>query len=109
MTEQPNTSIKKMDGPAVLGIMLTIIGGAIAIGICTWFSHNPNCLWAIILLMWGVERVRSTDREYSWKPAVLGLVMGFAYAAVGIAAYYTQNVNVLWAMILVSWLGDAII
>lgn len=98
-----------LDGPMVTGLILTVVGGLGAIGICIAFSHDPAALWAIILLIWDLNRVRETDREYHWKPAVLGLVMGIAYLALGIIAWYVNNLEVLWAMILVNWLGDALI
>lgn len=104
-----NSAQPKVDAPLVIGIIVAILGAAVAIGLAVWFSHSADPLWAIILLIWGIQRVRDTDREYGWKPAVLGLVMGVAYAILGIVAYYINDANVLWAMILVNWLGDAIV
>lgn len=104
-----NQDQKAVDFPLVLGILLTVLGAAGAIAVCVWFTHSADPLWAIILLIFGMQRVRETDREYAWKPAVLGLVMGLAYVALGVVAYYIKDANVLWAMILVNWLADAIV
>ncbi|MBU0709015.1 hypothetical protein KJ596_04720 [Patescibacteria group bacterium] len=105
----PSKSAKSNVVPLVIGIIITIIGASVAIGLAIWFTHSASPLWAIILLIWGIERVRFTKREYNWKPAVLGLVMGVAYALLGIVAWYVNDARVLWAMILVNWLGDAIV
>ena len=100
---------KQVDWPMVWGILLTILGAAAAIGVSVWWSHSADPLWATFILIWGISRVRYSDRKYQWKPAVLGLVMGVSYAALGGVAYYVQNNEVLWAMLLVNWLADAII
>ena len=98
-----------LDAPLVIGFLLAFLGGAAAIGMAVYFSHSASPLWAIILLIWGMERIRSTDREYVWKPTVLGLIIGVAYAVLGVVGWYVNEPRVLWAMILVNWLADAII
>ncbi len=95
--------------PRIVGFLLAILGGFLAIGIAIGVTHNSDPLWAIILLIWGLERVKSAGSEYRWKPTVLGLVLALGYVGLGIVAYYLHNANVLWAMILVNWLADSII
>lgn len=103
----PKSAQPKVDAPSVIGFIVAILGAAVAIGLAIWFTHSASPLWAIILLIWGIEIVRDTDRPYAWKPAVSGLVMGIAYAILGIVAYYVNEPRVLWAMILVNWLVES--
>lgn len=100
---------KPIDAPRVIGVILALIGGLVAIGIAIYISHDADYLWAIVLLALIAERVKDTESEYEWKPAVLGAVMSLLCLALGAVIYYTNGPLYLWAMVLIGLLTDSII
>jgi hypothetical protein len=86
---------------STLGAVIALIGGLIAIGLCVAFHQTWEPLLAIILVGYGVQKVRTSPR-----PTVLGLLIGLLYLLVGVVAYYLQNAGVLWSMILVNLFAD---
>ena len=92
------------DWRRAIGVLAAVFGGLAAIGICVWFTHSAGSLWAIILLMWGVQRVVAAR-----QPVLLGAVLGLCYLGLGIVGYYVKSPQVLWAMILINWIGNALI
>lgn len=109
MTTKANRQQNALDLPLVLGLILAVFGGVAVIGIAIVVTGNAQYLLALILLAWGVERVRDTSREYVWKPTVLGLVMGLLYVGLGAIVYFVKDGNYLWAMVLINWLTDSIV
>lgn len=91
------------------GIVLAILGGLVAIGLAIFVTGGAGYLWALILVAWGLERIRDTNQEYPLKPLMLGLVIGLLYAFIGLVVYFVKDGNYLWAMILVNWLADTIV
>lgn len=87
----------------IIGIVVTLLGALAAIGSSIWVTKSPTPLWALILVMWGVERVR-----HGKKPALSGTVLGLVYLFLGIIVIYLKDSSVLWAMILANWLIDYI-
>ncbi len=59
-----------------LGLFMAILGGLVAIGVAIAISGSVGPLWALILLAWGLVRVRQTP-----KPTPLGGVFGLMYVA----------------------------
>ncbi|MCL4384486.1 hypothetical protein M1116_03460 [Patescibacteria group bacterium] len=95
--------------PRIIGYILAILGGIVAIGLALTVTHNASPLWAIILVIWGLERVAIVSVRRPWMPALRGLVLGVGYALLGVVAVYLQNAYVLWGMILVNWLAEALV
>ncbi len=87
----------------VVGYVLALIGAMIAIGLGIWITGSARPLWAIILLMWGLERVGE-----SAKPIFRGMVLGVSYALIGVVVIYVRSARPLWAIILVNGLVDYI-
>lgn len=86
------------------GIALAIIGGLVAIGVAIFVTGNAEFLWALILLGWGIARLRASD-----NPLFLGAVMALLYLALGGIIYFVADGVYLWAMILIGWLTDKIL
>lgn len=88
-------------------MLLAFIGGLVAIGIAIWVTQSPSPLWAIILLMWGLERVQVARKgSFRYRPTLLGIVLGIAYLGLGAVVYYLKDSDPLWVMILVNWLAE---
>ncbi len=87
-----------------LGIAVSIFGGLVAIGIAIFVTGNASYLWALVLLAWGVTRVRASQR-----PLFVGLLMAILYVALGGVIYFVADGVYLWAMVLISWLVDKIL
>lgn len=77
-----------------VGIVLALIGGLATIGIAIFVTGNAAYLWALVLLMWGIARVRASD-----KPLFVGAVMCLLYLALGGVIYYVADGVYLWAMV----------
>jgi len=87
-----------------IGIFLCVIGGSVAIGIGIFVTGSAEYLWALVLLMWGVTRVRNSK-----KSLLIGAVMALLYIALGGVIFFVKNAEYLWAMILINWLTDEIL
>lgn len=108
-TPNKKRGMRKFDGPRVIGLILALLGsiGAVAVGI--YITHDANYLWSLILVGIVVEQIATTGAEYTWKPAVLGLVMGLLCVGLGAVIWYVKDANYLWALILIGLLTDTII
>lgn len=94
---------------SVVGLILVVLSGLIAVGSAIYFSETAGPLWALILVAWGVQRVTFQASQEFGKPTLVGLVIALGYLLIALVAYYLREVQVLWAMILVNWLGDALV
>lgn len=92
------------DNQEKAGIALSLLGGLVAIGIAILVTKEAAYLWALILLAWGVTRVRA-----SRSPLDTGAVMALLYVVLGGVILYVADGAYLWAMILISWFTDKIL
>ncbi|CAN5122240.1 hypothetical protein BH11PAT1_BH11PAT1_2250 [soil metagenome] len=95
--------------PRSLGIVLVILGGVTAVAAGVYVTHSGDPIWALILIIFLVERVRDTTIEYRWKPTLLGGVMAFLSVLIGVAVLYLKSPTPLWGLILIGLLTDAVI
>lgn len=86
------------------GTFLCILGGLVAIGTGIFVTGSAEYLWALVLLMWGISRVRNSK-----KSLYTGAVMALLYIALGGVILFVKNAEYLWAMILINWLTDEIL
>ncbi|OGD69998.1 hypothetical protein A3A84_01900 [Candidatus Collierbacteria bacterium RIFCSPLOWO2_01_FULL_50_23] len=88
-----------------LGMAICILGGLVAIGITIFVTGNAAYLWALVLLMWGVTRVRASKKN----PLYVGALMALLYVALGVVIYFVKDGAYLWAMVLIMWLAGQIL
>jgi len=93
----------------VCGLILAIVGGLAAIGTAIYVSKSAVALWALILLGWGVAELKRYNRTSGWEPFAVGFLMCVMYLVIAGAAYYLKSPVVLWAMIPVGWIAEAIV
>lgn len=109
---QPSTtafSKQEIALPRTLGYILVVIGAVGAIGAAVYVTHSGDPIWAAILAMFLLERVRDTKVEYRWKPTVLGGTMAVLSILLGAACVYLKSPTPLWGLILIGFLTDAIV
>lgn len=89
------------------GSVLVVGAGLIAIAVSLYATEALGSLWALILVGWGLQRVVASSRTENGAPTVVGLTIAGGYLLLaGVVAWF-QVSEVLWALILVNWFGDA--
>ncbi len=68
---------------------------------------NADAFWAIILIIWIVESVKSSKKNVS-DLFVRSLLAVAGIAAVGVGVNVTHHIAVLWALILINWFVDSV-
>jgi hypothetical protein len=90
----------------VIARLLAFTAGMAAIAMAATAADNAGALWAIILVMWGATQI---ERDTEVSPLIYGFVMALGYMIIGVICASVQDVQPLWAMLLVNFFSDDLV